>query len=788
MTFQYYKSFYSQKQKRWCPGVSANVLTEDIFKEIISDITLVDYVEKYQQGDKEAKTKLPAVCWCGVSETSKRIASDMTPTQHFICDIDHIGENHNPAWVWEQIKAKIDATDYDFKIRLVHITPSGKGLRIVARATQNFVALIEHMQWLNKILELDSYGDFDTAVKDLSRLSFLVPQSYILYYDCKLFADNDTDFLPIKKTSDVVKVVSDFANNTTEYGEITNKYKDIEFRGNKVSDIVSKYVEVHGEPGDGERHNFYNLMVRDFRHICDNDPQKVFAVLPRYGQGDAEYMSQCQSICRTNTVAKIPRDFFFFLKDNGFYKKEYTTIAEQDAYMFAEEEDDAYPLPNKLPPVFREILSIAPKDFVFPSAQALLPILGTLTSHLRAEYWHDLRVHSTEFFSVLYAGSGMGKGFVERFIELLTDDLILRDLLCSERENIYNRFVNRNKKNEKDPENPRVTMRIMEPKCSEAEFLEKQQSNDGHHMFTYAAEMDQWAKGSRAAGGSKDDMLRIAWDNGFYGQQFKSTNTFKGRIRLYWNVLITGTEPQLWKYFKDVENGLFGRCGFAAIRNQEFSEAPTWKKLSKKALNTIETWKKRMDAANYKEPLDPHYAEAVLSVSEEEYDNEIPWKYEWQPFKEVDMRWLKPTLDKFEKEQQLQASLDRDKARDSFRRRSQVRGFRLGLLCTELWPKVGEAEKDVIKEFVWWFMHHDLNEILALGGQKYNDICEGSVIGNVPRKSLYQMLEETFTDADLYAASKRCGVRSPIRAIVHDWKKIGKIQKIEKGIYKKINK
>ena len=45
--------------------------------------------------------------------------------------------------------------------------------------------------------------------------------------------------------------------------------------------------------------------------------------------------------------------------------------------------------------------------------------------------------------------------------------------------------------------------------------------------------MDSWAKGVKAAGGNKDDMIRIAWDNGEYGQQFKSANTFKGTVNLY---------------------------------------------------------------------------------------------------------------------------------------------------------------------------------------------------------------------------------------------------------------
>ena len=59
--------------------------------------------------------------------------------------------------------------------------------------------------------------------------------------------------------------------------------------------------------------------------------------------------------------------------------------------------------------------------------------------------------------------------------------------------------------------------------------------------------MDSWAKGVRAAGGNKDDMIRVAWDNEPYGQAFAGS-PFKGEVKLYWNVLITGTIQQLFNY------------------------------------------------------------------------------------------------------------------------------------------------------------------------------------------------------------------------------------------------
>lgn len=779
MTFDYYKPFYSSQQQRLCPGVTAHQLDEATFDSLVDDEHVSELVAAYQAGDTQAKAKLPAVCWTGRTLTGKRKAADMKPTQYIICDIDHL--KVKPFKAWEHIlEHKRDG--YDYKIRLVHVTPSGNGLRLVVKATQPFPTIIEHMEWLDSELHLSELGDYDTCVKDVSRLSFLVPRSYIIYYDQQLFMDDDT-FAPIKAEPQPAQTSR---KTDVDYDAIREKYSEIEFRGHKVRDIAMKYVSVMGEPQEGERHNFYNLLVKNFRHICENNPRKVFAVLPRFTDDDAMCLSQCQSICKSNTMSALPKDFYFFLKDNGYYEKQLVSDSEVEEYMMEEPTEEKEKLP-KMPPIFRELLGMAPPDFVFPAMQALLPIMGTLTSHLRTEYWLDQREHSTQFFSVIYAGSGMGKGFVERYIDLLTSDLQLRDLLCSERENLYNRIVNKNKKNDKDPDNPRVTLRIIEPKCSEADFLEKQQANKGHHMFTYAAEMDQWRKGVRAAGGNKDDMLRIAWDNGFYGQNFKSTNTFKGRIRLYWNVLITGTKPQLDLYFKNVENGLVGRCGFAEVKNQEFAEAAIWKKLSDNQLKTIKKWLARMDAANYKEPLDPDYANMIQTVSDEEFDNEIPWRYEWQPLVFVDMTWLRPTIDKFLKRQLKQSALDRDNARDSFRRRTAVRGLRLGLLCTALYTNLNNTTKKIIADFVSWFMEHDLNETLGLWQRQYNEVYNDSPT-KVTQKGVYETVGEVFTKVDVFTACKKCMIKTPISKVISDWMRLGAIEKISIDQYKKTKK
>ena len=453
--------------------------------------------------------------------------------------------------------------------------------------------------------------------------------------------------------------------------------------------------------------------------------------------------------------------------------------------MMGEEDSETQFSMPWLPPVFRELVATAPKDFRVSVVNSLLPILGTLTSYLEAEYYFDGRMHTTSFFSIIYAPAGTGKGFVTRFMDVLFEQLRMRDYVQQARDAIYQRANTRRSQNDKGPDMPNTSLRIIPPKNSEAEFLQKQLDNHGYHMFTYAAEMDSWAKGVRAAGGNKDDMVRVAWDNEEYGQQFKASNTFKGKVRLYWNVLITGTIQQILAYFRNVENGLITRCSFTTIDNQEFAPAPIWGKLNKKALKVLRTFMDRCDRNTYEEPCTLTPAE-IDSVSDDKFDEEVDWRFKFKPRKRVDMTWLKKCICDFLEEQRKKASLDFDKARDSFRRRVAVRGFRLGIMCYALWenPRTCDLEKCI--PFIRWWMNEDLERSLKLWGAQYNNAVEDTP--NLTQRNLFNQLGDTFTKNDVYTLCIKQGIKTPVRQIICQWSKLGYVNKLTKTDYEKVGR
>ena len=776
------------------PGVKPKSMEWVKILEMLKSPAQRQLIEKVRnlegKARSQAKEELPAICWTGSTEKT-RAARFMKPTGLVMIDIDHC---EDPIKSFETIYSEGDVGFFTTDILLVHITPSGQGLRIVYRH-QGENTLEGNIMSLSERLNLQRFGKIDTVCKDFSRLSFLPSYEDILWINSPLLERENSEYEDNVLKNDFFEVGEEkpeegqLFSSEEQVGKFTDEevkeFESYEYRGTLVKTIIEKWVELHGEPGRGEIHNYYNDMIKNFRNIVSNNKRALLYLLPRFGHSAGECWSSIISICRVNTLSSLPKPFYFFLKDNGFYGNMANTNGKLAEYMMAEEpveENDGMPW---LPPVFREFIKITPKDFRLSVVNALLPIMGTLTSYLQAPYYYDNRMHTTSFFSIIYAPAGTGKGFVERLQEKLFSLLKIRDYIQQARENIYLDAIGKKGANEKSPDAPHTSLRLIPPKNSEAEFLQKQKDNRGYHMFTYAAEMDSWAKGVRAAGGNKDDMIRIAWDNGEYGQQFKSASTFKGVVNLYWNVLITGTIQQLYTYFKNVENGLITRCSFTTIENQEFAEAPVWRELNKKDLLVVKKFVERTDANTYAEPCEL-LPEEVDMVSADKFDDEIPWRFKFLDRRTVDMAWLKGCIDGFLQENLKKAALDLDKARDVFRRRAAVRGFRLGLICYALWerPKKSDLEKCI--PFIRWWMDNDLESSLKLWGNRYNNEVED--MPNLNQRSLFTELGKAFTKTDVYSLCVRQGIKTPVRQIIFQWVKLGYVKKTAKNEYEKVIK
>ena len=828
----YYIPFYSTRQGRHCPGVSAQELTREKFYELTRSEEVKKLIASFRNGDAEAKQKLPAVCWTGtLPKGGKRKASDMQPTGLFMVDIDHC-EHPNEAWenIQKTMRELKEQTGCDFMLMMVHITPSGMGLRLVFKCTESFPTLTEHMVWINDRLNLSMYGDFDECVHDISRISFLPQFEDLLFIDNEIFNAPFEDFNPIKnnesqKVSHGDRLANSHAasQSNAENSETSTKEEDAEnpilWLGHNVQEIIDRmFAKALPCKEKSNRHESSLKLASDLLVLLDGDKKTVEELLRRQSwvkeiiaERNEDVAGTVNSATQRKTKKEgeslwqgVSRKMNTALK--ALYGKTYYEIKKEEYADEIDEQEDVcedgelqgeeaekvvrpvstMPTP---PPVIRELISIAPEDFVIPAINSLLPILGTLTSYVRTEDKSNAKTLSTSFFSIIYAPPSSGKSFVERYINLLLRDLFKRDEINDAKDAIYARAQQKKSANDRSEAVPQTSIRIMEAKNSEAEFLEKQRNNKGHHMFTYCSEIDQWRKGIRAAGGNKDDMVRIAWDNGKYGQNFKSSNTFKGKVALYWNVLIAGTSDQLMAYFKNVTNGLVTRCSFAEIENQQFqSKIPQWGKLSQKDMKVIDAFIEKCDEKTYQEPLN-YNPEDCYSVSDEDYDKEVPWHFSFKPFEQVSIDWIMKTVEKFNDAQCNRARIDSDEARDTFRRRVAERGKRLALLCTQLYQKtMTKQDKELCKKWIAWWMEQDIENILKPFGRKYIEAMQESTTSNYRGKTILERMPDEFSASEVQRVAQILGYNYKPREIIYRWIEAGVVEKFAQDRWRKSSK
>ena len=315
----------------------------------------------------------------------------------------------------------------------------------------------------------------------------------------------------------------------------------------------------------------------------------------------------------------------------------------------------------------------------------------------------------------------------------------------------------------------------MKPLISVPELLTKMRNNQGHHMYIEAEELDTFNKGNKTAGGDKSDLWRVTWDNGYYGQYYKSVNTFKGEVQMFMNLLFTGTQDQIDRFFKNVEDGLVTRFSVCPIENQTYAKFTPWKRFSKADELLVKNVLDRLEMKNYKMPLKFDMGE-LEDIKKEEFDAVVPWQYEFQPFEHVDLSYIYPTLLQWLEEERIKAASTLDEARDVFRKRAAVKGFRLALLCHGLYGNVGKKEKQVITDFVRWFCMVDLSTSLCLFGERYNELQQRVKKGVVRWGDVFNKLAETFTRADLRVALQRSCIKTPLKVVLSLWTKNGLIE------------
>lgn len=730
-----------------------------------------------QETDKDKiaqlKKQLPIITWQSFFP-GKRLNKEARPSGLFMFDVDHVD---NPFEIWSNIASRRE----ELGILFAGMTASRHGLRIIAKCRKEYTTIAQCQKWLAEQMNVE----YDDVCKDFARSSFVVDEDYTYFMDAKTLFQGEPEEGTVYKVEDGEQSpLVPFVENQ-EFKEVIDGMIDemhakkkkedeqtidqrgglfgypTEYKGMPLKDIAVEWLmQTGGMPAVGERNiRLYKCALR-MRYICDFNEYALVKLLPDVGLPEAEVKELVKSALAKPKAQDMPTDLQIVL--NNIDKRE--KLAEgEDLESNIELTTDTSKLPP-MPPVIKQFVDVAPDDFKQAVLLCQLPILGALASKLRSKYL-DGEMHSPSFQVSLEAPQASGKSFMRKLTEYELKSMIQHDDEERAREAEYDSKIKEMKmlnikitpenKNEILGQKPTTIIRFVPATMSITKLLMRMQSAEGLHLFAIAEEIDTVTKAFKKGFSSYSDLLRVAFDNGRYGQDYASENSFSGNVNIYYNMLTSGTPKAMRRFYPDVEDGLVSRVLFVTLPDQFGKKMPVWKEFTKEQKAIVD--RKLVDC------------DEVSLI-----DGKV------QPDHVLKMEWLNEELKKWLILQQQQAVQEDDRTRDIFCRRSAVIGFRAGMLAFFLYGgKVTPTIMKNVKKFALYVANCTINQHLL----RFNVT---SVNSNVNQwEKVYARLDNEFDRDQLRKAMSAEGVETPERVVIYKWRLLGIIESLEKKMSSK---
>ena len=757
--------------------------------------------EDFNDRKQALKRRLPIIIPHASSfANGKRISADAIPSGLAMLDVDHVD---NPREWFNSIDKQLLS---DNRIYLVAITASGKGLRIIGErlslsgapgvSAENASSLpsdaIRQLESIEaaqlRIATALNIPEFDAVTKDLARASYVVPRDYILYIDeSGLFSssiasglnpDNGSSephpsagstlaAIPASESMSIASglypdkalpphvdpsSVSPESNSGTslpfreesEVGSLT-------YRGIPYADIVQQLMLSIGAADgaeQGERNTVYFTLANYMRYICDFNVDLLLQVLPTFGLSEPERRQVIAS-----AIGRPRKGYLPTVLQSAIAICERECSALGGIPPMAKSTDLALP---ELPRLLKLVCRRLPEDYRPAMVIASLPILGTLATRIRFEYL-DRQEQSLSFFSCITAPAASGKSFIRKPLDLLLTPINEQDAIEREKEQAYKDKLRASKNSKNQPEDPHACPRNNGVAISIAKLLQLLTYAEGKHLIGIGEEMDTLVKSERAGVWSqKSDIYRLAFDNAEYGQAYMSDASFNAHIKVYYNLLLTGTPNSMKRFFKDLENGLATRVCFAQLPDTSFTEIPVFAPYTEAERAEIIRWARQLDAE-----------QGTLACPQ---------------LSQTIANWL---------EAKRQQAIDADShAMDTLRRRAGVIGFRAGMLCYLL-----ENRKftKTVGQFAEWVAEYVFRNQMELWGDQLEQELTGALdIFSGERgsaTSLLELLPAEFSNADLIKLRARKGQSvkgSAISMVLNRWKTNHKIEKVSDTTWRKL--
>ena len=612
-------------------------LTSELFAQlVVSDdvIRLIGNVRRFRSEDKPKaadlnKRQLPLICFCAshfdvlpAPKESKdglrkkgqlgkwRLQEGVHLSGLYMVDIDHISQQYAAVnsqdekvpltprqlfqqWIDEFVADNEDILPADpvmqreafccsLGIRLVHITSSNDGLRLVAEADIERGNLAENQAWLAKRLGFK----LDESCKDASRGSFCPGFEDLLYINKeKLFdyenPDYDKKFGPQYRGGNSQPSAACVKNHAAPAATATTLDERLKagYHGKSYDEICSKWFELvcKGVPATGDRHASLYRLACDLRYITDFDPKLLARVLE-----ECEVGRDIASERGSDEIERIATDACALQRWRATPKRVQNVLSAVGVQLAAEgakQEIAATPTIDyeywwqRLAPLlsdspgYREAVAPLPEHHRLAGVLAAGAMMGTYLTRCWWEHF-DGDYYRMSFLVYIIGKAASGKSLVVKLDRLLMEPMKAADRVGRKWERDYDRELTKraisSKAAKQDaPEEQQPVIRYV-PSSISNKILYERLTNaidetamgpDGEpmhlHLFTMDSELESTLRAQ--SGGSwaqKLDFELKSFQNEDAGVDYSNSKGVNGIIQVNWNQVITGTLEALSKKIK----------------------------------------------------------------------------------------------------------------------------------------------------------------------------------------------------------------------------------------------
>ena len=754
--FQYQDKVNAGVPQVCTPEIWDQLIDSPEVKSICDQIAALDpTTPDYNDRKQTLKRRLPIIIPHAASfRNGKRVSANAIPSGLAMLDVDHVS---NPRDWFESIDKQLLS---DNKIYLVSITASGQGLRLIGERLERESIEAAQLRMATAL----NIPEYDAVTKDLARASYVVPREYILWIDEEgMFStsaynadkmNEESGRLNRPAKEERLALPAHVESGESDSPVTKESHAELAYRGIAYEEIVKQLmIEIGAAEGamQGERNTVYFSLANYMRYICDFDAGLLLKVLPDFGLSEQERKQAISSAIGRPRKSQKP----MVLQSAIAICEREIEASSHPSPEGKGSKSTALPLPE-LPRLLKLVCRRLPEDYRAAMIIASLPILGTLATRIRFEYL-DRQEQSFSFFSCITAPAASGKSFIRKPLDLLLTPINEQDAIEREKEQAYKDKLRASKNSKNQPEDPHACPRNNGVAISIAKLLQLLTYAEGKHLIGIGEEMDTLVKSERAGVWSqKSDIYRLAFDNAEYGQAYMSDSSFNAHIKVYYNLLLTGTPNSMKRFFKDLENGLATRVCFAQLPDTSFTEIPVFAPYTEAERAEIIRWARQLDA------------ESGTLVCPQ--------------LDKVIGEWL---------EKKRQQAMEADShAMDTLRRRAGVMGFRAGMLCYLL-----ENRKftKTVASFAEWVAEYVFRNQMELWGEQMEQELSGALEVLSGERgsaaSLLALLPAEFTTADLIKLRARKGQsvkNNAICMVLNRWKTNNKISKINESTWKKL--